>query len=438
MHDSIEAFTTSVREKFANKPLLLAVAFVGIAAAGIGIGYWIHPSSTPSTDASSSMAGQAQSGGRRILYYRNSMNPTDTSPVPKKDSMGMDYAPVYSDEVAKDPGTFQLSTEKVQMAGVRTSIVGRMPLVNAVRATGTIAADESKQAILNARFDGFIDKLYVSTTGARVRAGQPLARVWIQSPEILVKEADFIASIASHADDQAKLAERILRQYGVPSSAIEEMRRTKLTTRFIPITATLGGTVMEKPALEGMHFAAGDTLFKTADLSTVWVMAQVSERDLPGLKPGQTAKISFRDNPSQSFEGKVAFIYPDVNADTRTTQVRIIVANPGGALRVGQYADVSIDVPVSSDSVIAVPESAIVDDGSRQVVFIALPGGVFEARKITVGARANGFVQVASGLNEGEKIVTAGNFLIDAESNLQSAASSMSGSMPGMPMSGDK
>jgi Cu(I)/Ag(I) efflux system membrane fusion protein len=335
--------------------------------------------------------------------------------------MGMDYIPVYSDEVSATPGTFRLTTEKIQRAGVRTELVKRMTLTNAVRATGTIAADEKKQAVLTARFDGFVEKLFVSTTGERVRAGQPLMRVWIQSPEILIKEADLIGSLESHATQHADQAAAMLRQYGVPSSLIAEMRRTGQPTRTITIVAPVGGTVLEKAAVEGMHFTAGDTLFKTADLSNVWVLAQISERDLPGLRPGQAAKITFRDDPAASFNGKVAFIYPVVNADTRTVQVRILVANPDGQLRLGQYADVSIHVPVSASAVLAIPESAVIDDGSRQIAFAALPGGVFQPRPLVLGAHVGGYDEVRSGLSEGDRIVTSGNFLIDAESNLQTA-----------------
>ncbi|MDE2499883.1 MAG: efflux RND transporter periplasmic adaptor subunit [Alphaproteobacteria bacterium] len=404
--------------------IIATTAIVAVVAAG----YWTISSSHNAVAPSAMVANEPQqNGGRRILYYRNAMNPSDTSAVPKKDSMGMDYVPVYSDQVSKTPGMFHVSTQMVQRAGVLTGIVRRMHMVNRVRATGTIAADESKQAILNARFDGFIDKLYVSTTGAHVRAGQPLARVWIQSPEVLVKEADLVGSLEARAGNHAQLAINILRQYGVPQSVIEEIERTGVPTRIIPIVAPLSGTVMEKPAVEGMHFAAGDTLFKTADLSTVWVLAQVSERDLVGLKTGQMANIRFRDNPGQSFKGKVAFIYPEVNPDTRTTLVRIVVANPYGDLRVGEYADVRIDVPISPEPVLAVPESAIMDDGTRQLAFISLPGGTFQARKVTVGARANGYDEILSGLNEGDRIVTSGNFLIDAESNLQTAIQTMSG-----------
>jgi membrane fusion protein, copper/silver efflux system len=371
------------------------------------------------------------SSPRKILYYRNAMGLPDTSPVPKKDAMGMDYLPVYSDEVSAKPGTFRLTTGKIQRAGVRTEIVKRMPLVNTVRATGTVAADESRQAVLTTKFDGFIEKLFVSTTGEKVRAGQPLMRVWIQSMEILIKEADFIGSLQSNAPQHAESAAGMLRQYGVPPSLIAQMRRTGQPTRTITIMAPIGGTVMEKSAVEGMHFTAGDTLFKTADLSSVWVLAQISERDLAGLRPGQAAKVAFRDNPGISFTGKVAFIYPQIGADTRTVQVRIAVANPDGLLRVGQYADVTIDTPVSSGAVVAIPESAVIDDGSRQIAFVTLPNGVFEPRILTLGARVGGYDEVRAGLSEGERIVTSGNFLIDAESNLQTALQTLK--QPGTP-----
>ena len=367
----------------------------------------------------------ASFGPRRILYYRNAMVPTDTSPTAKKDAMGMDYIPVYSDEVSAVPGTFRLTTEKIQRAGVRTAAVARMALTNAVHATGTVAADESRQAVLTTRFDGFVEKLYVSTTGSHVRAGQPLMRVWVQSPEILVKEADLIGSLQSNAKDHADLAESLLRQYGVPQSVINEMKRSGEPQRSIMVAAPMGGTVMEKPVVDGMHFTAGDTLFKTTDLSTVWVLAQVSERDLVGLKLGQTAKIAFRDDPDSSLEGKVSFIYPQIDPTTRTAQVRIVVENRGGALRIGQYADVTVETSAVNGPVLAIPDSAVTDDGTRQVAFVVLPDGSFQPRALKIGARVGGYDEVRSGLKEGERIVTSGNFLIDAESNLQTALQSM-------------
>lgn len=397
---------------------LVAVILVAIVATIAALSF---TPSTPDAVAQTDSKQQAKASPRRLLYYRNPMVAGDTSPVPKKDPMGMDYIPVYSDEVSAHPGTFRLTTEKIQRAGVRTAMVMRMRLANSVRATGTVAADESKEAILNARFDGFVEKLFVSTTGAQVRAGQTLMRVWIQSPEILIREADFVGSLASSQPSHAAQAAGLLREYGIPQLAIAKMRRTGRPLRTLEITAPIGGTVLEKPVIEGMHFKAGDTLFKTADLSTVWVLAQVSERDLAHLHKGLTAKVTFPDDPDASFEGRIAFIYPDINPDTRTALVRLIVANPGGKIRIGQYADVQIDAPVSVEPVLAIPDSAVIDSGSRQVAFVAKPGGVFEPRELVLGARTGGYDEVRSGLSAGERIVVSGNFLINAESNLKAA-----------------
>jgi Cu(I)/Ag(I) efflux system membrane fusion protein len=371
--------------------------------------------------AAQKRAEAAPPAARRILYYRNPMGLPDTSPVPKKDSMGMDYVPVYADEVSQVRGAVHLTNEKIQRSGVRTTAVRRAALSNTVRATGTVAADETRQAVLSARFTGFVEKLYVSQTGDVVRAGQPLMRVWVESPELLVKEADYIGSLQSGAPAHAAMAANLLRQYGVAQSELNEMARSGVPTRSITFVAPASGTVMEKPIVQGMHFATGDTLFKTTDLSRVWVLAEVSERDLAAVRVGQTATIGFRDDPSASFEGKVLFVYPQVDQTTRTVKVRIAVANTGNRLRIGQYADVRIEAPAVATASLVVPVSAVVDDGSRQIAFVAKPGGVFEPRVLKLGARNGDSVEVLSGLNDGDQVVTAGNFLIDSESNLQSA-----------------
>ncbi|MDR3527274.1 MAG: efflux RND transporter periplasmic adaptor subunit [Rhizomicrobium sp.] len=359
-------------------------------------------------------------GPRRILYYRNPMGLADTSPVPRKDAMGMAYIPVYSDEVTKVKGAVRLSTEKMQRAGVRTSLVTRLSVAKSVRATGTVAADENRQAVLSARFTGFVEKLYVSQTGDVVRAGQPLMRVWAESSEVLVKEADYIGSLQSGAPEHAAMAASLLRQYGITQADLTMMAKTGVPTRSITISAPASGTVMEKNAVLGMHFATGDILFKTTDVSQLWVLAEVSERDLSGVRVGQKASISFRDNPAASFDGKVLTIYPQIDPATRTVKVRIAVANKEGRLRIGQYAEVRIETAASA-ATLAIPASAVVDDGSKQVAFIALADGLFEPRVLKLGARMGDMVEVQSGLTEGDRIVTTGNFLLDAESNLQSA-----------------
>ena len=380
------------------------------------------------TQKSAEAASPPPASSHRILYYRNAMGLADTSPVPKKDAMGMAYIPVTADEVTKVRGAVRLTNEKIQRAGVRTTAVTRMQLAKTVRATGTVAADENRQAVLTARFSGFVEKLFVSQTGDVVRAGQPLMRVWIESPEILVKEADYIGSLASHAGEHAAMAANMLRQFGVPQSELNAMARSGAPTRSIMIAAPKGGTVMEKPVVEGMHFAAGDTLFKITDVSHLWVLAEISERDLSAVRPGQTAAISFRDDSGASFDGKVLFVYPELDPATRTVKVRIALANEGNLLRIGQYADVRIDAPVSAAPALTIPATAVIDDGSKQIAFVAEPGGSFEPRRLMLGARSGDMVEVRSGLKEGEQVVTSGNFLIDAESNLQTAMQSFTGS----------
>lgn len=358
---------------------------------------------------------------RKILYYRNPMGLADTSPVPKKDAMGMDYIPVYADQVTKVTGAVRLTTQKIQRTGVRTTAVMRMSLSREVRGSGVVAADENRQAVLTARFSGFIDRLFVSQTGDRVRAGEPLMRVWIESPEVLTQEASYIGALGSRSPRYAALAADVLRQYGVPQPELDRMARLGKPTRTITILAPATGTVMTKNAVDGMHFAAGDTLYQITDLSQVWVLADISERDLFAVKPGDAAAISFRDDPGASFAGKVLFVYPALDPTTRTAKVRIEVANPGEALRIGQYADVRIAAPVSAAPVLVIPRSAVIDDGTRQIAFVAKAGGLFEPRKLSLGPAAGQMVEVRSGLSPGERVVTAGNFLIDAESNLEAA-----------------
>jgi membrane fusion protein, copper/silver efflux system len=426
--DNMAAMTAPANVRVAKEPGIVAVEtnlyargrWAIILAATVD-GKPVKGSVVVTATAKSAEGVPPRPGADRILYYRNPMGLADTSPVPKKDAMGMDYIPVYSDQATNAGGTIRLTAEKMQRVGVRTTMVMRMPLARTVRATGTVAPDENREAVVTARFSGFIEKLYVSQTGDVVRAGEPLMRVWIDSTDVLIKEADYIGSLASHSDAHAALAANLLRQYGVPKYELSAMARKGAPTRTITITAPMSGTVMDKPVVEGMHFASGDTLFKMTDVSRLWVLADVSERDLIAVKPGQTAAITFRDDPSASFRGKVLFVYPALDPVTRTVKVRIALANVGDRLRIGQYADVRIDVPASATPVLTIPLSAVIDDGTRQVAFVAEPGGLFEPRRLTLGARSGDMAEVLAGLRQGERVVTAGNFLIDAESNLEAA-----------------
>lgn len=360
---------------------------------------------------------------RHILYYRNPMGQPDTSPVPKKDSMGMDYIPVYSDEVSGPTGSIRITPEKVQKAGVRTEIVTRRDLSRTVRAVGTIVPDESRLAVVAVKFGGFIEDLLVSTTGAEVRAGQPIARVWIESPEILQKQADFLTALRGGPSRGGDIegTERNLRLFGIPAQAIDQLKRTGEPVRSVVLNAPVTGTVLEKPAVVGMRFNTGDRLFRMADLSTMWAIVEVSERDLALVRPGQTAKITLKAYSEDPVEGRVALVYPELDMATRTARVRIELPNKDGRLRSGLYAEASIRASAGNGPVIAVPDSAIIDSGTRQIAFVSNGNGTFEPRNLVLGRRGNGYVEVREGLAEGELIVTAGNFLIDAESNLRTA-----------------
>ncbi|MFN4281392.1 MAG: efflux RND transporter periplasmic adaptor subunit [Alphaproteobacteria bacterium] len=358
-------------------------------------------------------------GDRKLLYYRNPMGLPDVSSMPKKDSMGMDYIPVYSDEVTGIGGAIRIAPERVQRAGVRTELVAPHDLTRTIKAVATITPDESRLGIVTAKFDGFVEQLLVPLTGSEVRAGQPLVRVWIESKDILQKQADFL--IALKRPGEAEQAERNLRLFGISDQEIAQLRKTGQAVRSVVLTAPSSGTVLAKPSVVGMRFSAGDTLFRTADLSTVWAMAQVSERDLGLVRIAQTARITLKAYPNAPIEGRVAFIYPEIDMQTRTASVRIELPNREGILRSGLYADVAIEARPDSGPTLAVPESAIIDNGTKRVVFVDKGNGIYEPRKLTLGQRGGGYVQVRDGLAEGERIVVTGNFLIDAESNLRAA-----------------
>jgi Cu(I)/Ag(I) efflux system membrane fusion protein len=359
---------------------------------------------------------------RKIVYYRNPMGLPDVSPTPKKDSMGMDYIPVYGDEASAPNGAVQVSLDKIQRSGVRTTRVERRRLTKTVRAAGTVVPNEAGQAVVAVKFDGFIEALAVPVTGAEVRQGAPLMRVWIESSELLEKQVDYLLAL-KRGGDKAELAkaERNLRLFDFPQSGLELLRRTSQPVRSLDWAAPISGTVMEKPAVTGMRFQMGDTLFKLADLSTVWIIAEVAERDLSAIREDQPVRIAFSAYPGELFDGTVAFIYPELNMTARAARIRIAVPNPERRIKIGLYADVAIDAASRDAPVIAIPQSAVIDNGMKATALVAKGDGRFEPRHLRLGQRGDSDIEVKEGLAEGEEIVTTGNFLIDAESNLRAA-----------------
>ena len=377
--------------------------------------------------------GAAAFVGKKVLYYRNPMGQPDTSPVPKKDSMGMDYIPVYENEAGADANVVQVSPQRVQMLGVRTAVAAMRPsLARTIRATGSVQFDERRMAAVTTKVGGWVEKLNVAATGEAVRAGQPLLEIY--SPDLVAAEQEYlvVASMPSgdHSDmvhgDSASVVDaavRRLRSLDVPEGEIARLQRTGQATRRIAVLAPANGIVTEKDAVLGMHVDPGTPLYKTADLATVWLIAQVQEQDLGQIRPGQKAHATFVAFPGKVFDGTVDFVYPTLSPDTRTARSALSYPNGGGLLRSEMYAAVEIEAAPSatSASVIAIPTSAIIDSGTRQIVLVVKGEGKFEPRPVRLGAQGDGYTEVLAGLKEGEQVVTSANFLIDAESNLRAA-----------------
>jgi len=362
---------------------------------------------------------------RKILFYRNPMGLPDTSPVPKKDSMGMDYIAVYDGDAPSDGKTIKVSLDRVQRSGVRTEAAEARVLTRPVRAVGTVAIDERRATIVTMRSDGYVEDLFVNTTGQIVRAGEPLFRVY--SPDIQQAFSDLLVAKSWSGTANVGLGKSLegamqrLRNLGLAESRIREIRDSGSNPRTIDWLAPAGGTVMVKRVINGQKIVAGDELYRIVDLTNLWVIADVAEGDLADIKYGAHATVTFRAYRGQPVEGKVTFIYPQVKPETRTVQVRIEVANPDEKLKPDMYADVTFHAGDEKAAVTTVPVSAIIDSGAKQIVLVAKGEGRFEPRTVKLGRRGDGFVEIVEGLKAGEDIVTTATFLIDAESNLQSA-----------------
>ena len=382
------------------------------------------PAAAPSATAAPAPA--APAGQRKILFYRNPMGLPDTSPVPKKDSMGMDYIPVYEDEVAAGT-TVTISADKVQKLGVRTEPVQRRAVVRPIRAVGSIQVDERSLYVVAPKFEAWIEKLYVDTTGASVKQGEPLMEVY--SPELYLAQQEYLVARKSGggaiAQQLADGALQRLRNLDVPDEEIERLKKTGKANRTLTYRAAASGVVLEKTAQRGMRFMPGEALYRIADLSRVWLIADVFEQDMGLVRVGQDTEVVVNSLPGRSFPGKVDFIYPTLVAESRTGRVRILLDNAEGMLRPNLYATVQFKAQ-AGDPRLAVPESALLDTGSRQVVLVEVEQGRFQPRQIKAGARGEGFVEVLDGLADGERVVVRANFLIDSESNLRAALGAFS------------
>jgi membrane fusion protein, copper/silver efflux system len=357
----------------------------------------------------------AASGSRQILYYRNPMGLPDISKVPKKDPMGMDYIPVYEGE-NDDGAMVTVSAGKLQRIGVKTEPATRRVFAEPVHAPGNLQLDERRIVVISLRAESFIESVENVTTGSEVHKGQPLFRFY--SPAITAAGAQYLSTPLAQGS-----AQRLL-NYAVPSQVLTEIERTRQVPTSITWTAPRDGIVLERNVFEGMRAMPGDALFRIADHSVIWAMVDVAERDLAAVREDQPVVVRVRGYPERTFPGTVALVYPHLNPATRTVRVRIELANPHLLLKPDMYAEAEIDTS-GGNAVLAVPDSAVIDSGERQIVLVDKGEGRFEPRAVQPGRRGAGYVEIRDGLKESENVVTSANFLIDAESNLRSALQSL-------------
>jgi Cu(I)/Ag(I) efflux system membrane fusion protein len=361
---------------------------------------------------------QKKTGGK-VKYYKSTMLLGEISQTPRKDSMGMDMVPVYEGE--EETNTISVDPATVQKMGVRTAVVRKGPLRRVIRTVGAIDYNETALADVTTKFRGWIEKLYVDSTGKQVRKGEPLFDIY--SPELYSAQNEY--ALGQGAGGLKASARQKLKLFDISDDQIAELEKTRQPQRTLRVNAPIDGIVVEKMAVQGQMVEAGMKLYRLADLGIVWVQSQIYEQDLALLKLGQEAEVSLSYMPDRKFRGRVTYIYPTVDEKTRTARVRMEFHNPGLFLKPGMFATVELNAEIEP-SALLVPDSAVLRSGEKNTVFVALDNGHFEPREVTLGPRAeNNTYEVLSGLKEGERVVTSGQFMLDSESQLREAIQKM-------------
>ncbi len=368
---------------------------------------------------------------RKIKYWKAPMTPGYIRDKPGKSPMGMDLIPVYEDE-SEVPGQIKINPTMVQNIGVKTVKVKNRTLTRKIRTIGLLTYDERMVYHIHTKYDGWIEKLHVDFTGQEVGQNELLLEIY--SPELVSTQEEFLLAlkykeslkqspfteIGEAADTLLASTRKRLQLFDVPEHQIEALIRDKVITKTMHIHSPVRGFVIKKTALQGMRVKPGMSLYMIADLSNIWVMADVYEYELPWVKVGQKVEMNLSYFPGKKFSGKVTFIDPFLAPKTRTLKVRMEFANPNWELKPDMYADVNIKSTIAKRGG-AVPAEAVIHSGERDIVIVQVPSGAFESRELTLGTQAEGYFQVLKGLRAGETVVTSSNFLIDSESNLQEA-----------------
>jgi membrane fusion protein, copper/silver efflux system len=398
-----------------KRKTILVILVALVAVAGAGIYFAVRK------PGSAKRAAAQASSARKIKYYKSTMLLGEISQTPRQDSMGMEMVPVYEDE-ATDATTVSIDPVTIQNMGIRVGTVLRGPLRRTVRTIGNIQPNETALSDVTTKFTGWIEKLYVDSTGKEVKKGDPLFDIY--SPDLYSAQNEFLLALKGAANMKQSALTR-LKYFDVPDEEIAALEKTRQIKKTLQIKAPADGVVLDKMVVEGQMVEAGMKLYQLADLAIVWLQSQVYEQDLAYVRLGQEAVATLSYLPGRKFHGRVTYVYPTVDEKTRTAQVRMEFHNPGFFLKPGMFATVELQAELDP-SALLVPDSAVLRSGEKATVFVALEGGKFEPRAVILGPRgANNMYQVISGLKEGEHVVTSGQFMLDSESQLREAIQKM-------------
>lgn len=378
------------------------------------------------------------SAEREVLFYRNPMNPAVTSPVPAQDSMGMDYVPVYADNDSGNDvaGTVKIDPTVVQNIGVRTAKATRQALGRSIKTVGRVAFNEERMARLHPKVEGWIEEIRIDKTGQSVTKNDILLTFY--SPKLVSAQQEYLLAlnneqalkdspferIRSGAEALTESARERLNLLDVPAHQIRELEQSRKVKKYIHIHAPWTGTIIDIGARAGQFVTPQTQLYMMVDLSEVWAYADVYEYELPWVKPGDAVSMTLASVPGRTFSGSVDYIYPYAESQTRTTKVRMIFDNQDRQLRPDMFADVTIDSDVQQNAVV-IPSEAVIRSGDRTQAFVVTGPGTFEPRTVRLGVESNGQVAVLDGIAEGESVVTSAQFLVDSESKLREATAKM-------------
>ncbi|MBI5062172.1 MAG: efflux RND transporter periplasmic adaptor subunit, partial [Desulfatitalea sp.] len=402
----------------------------------LALGYWLGTMGKDHGPTVQALQAPPAAGERKVKFWKSPMDGTYVRDAPGKDYMGHDMVPVYEGE-DNEAGGIKIDPVTMQNMGVRTARVERRDLRRTIRAVGLVAYEDQGRFSVNSKIEGWIERLYVNQTGQFVKKGQALMEIY--SPELVAAQQEYLlaqessrrlagSTLASAADGARRLLEAArtrLAYWDINEKQIQELEKTGQVRKRMTLYSPFSGVVTMKQANEGMRVMGGEELLQISDISKVWINAEIYEYELPWVHPGQSATVEIPFAPGKPLTGKIAYIYPYVQNETRTVQARIELANPGFALKPDMYANVLIEGRPAAGA-LAIPGDAVLNSGKGQTVFVAGGEGRFEPRAVKTGlSDEQGYVEVVSGLSEGENVVTSAQFMLASESKLREAMQKM-------------